>query len=367
MSVIKLDNVSKIFEEGKVIAVNNVTFDVGAGKIFAILGPSGCGKTTILRLIAGFERPDSGCILLNGSTVADKNIWVPPEKRGVGMVFQDYALFPHLTVNENVAFGLKNLTKEQKKSRVAEALDVVGLSHLGNRLPSQLSGGQQQRIALARALAPGPVLLLLDEPLSNLDTDMRILMRAELAKILQRTSTTAILVTHDQEEAFVLADKVAVLNNGKIEQIGTPEEIYHLPVSRFVAKFVGQADFIDGIVAKKGIDTEIGLLSINFEGMETGEEIQLMVRPDDIDISVNTQGQGLITKRQFKGSDSLYEIMLPSGVSIHSSQPSSVSHLVGSKVEIKIHLDHLVIFRNDSSKTSRIADKNVFPSFQVNF
>lgn len=366
MSVIKLDNISKIYDS-KVIAVNNVSFEVDAGKVFAILGPSGCGKTTILRLIAGFERPDNGCILLNGDVVADRNIWVPPEKRGIGMVFQDYALFPHLAVNENVAFGLKNLTKEQKMLRVEEVLDIVGLSHLGNRLPSQLSGGQQQRVALARALAPGPVLLLFDEPLSNLDTDMRILMRAELAKILQRTSTTAILVTHDQEEAFVLADKVAVLNNGMIEQIGTPEEIYHVPVSRFVAKFVGQADFIDGIIAKNGIETEIGLLSINPEGMKAGEEIRLMVRPDDIDITVSMQGQGLITKRQFKGSDSLYEVMLPSRALIHSSQSSSVSYPIGSKVEIKIHLDHLVIFRNDSNKTTHIVDKKAFSSFKVNF
>jgi iron(III) transport system ATP-binding protein len=258
VSLLRLDRVTKRFQPDEPPAVDALSLAAEPGEILALLGPSGCGKTTTLRLIAGFDTPDEGTVSIRGQPMAGEGRAVPPEARGVGIVFQDYALFPHLTVAGNVGFGLARLERPARGRRVAEVLDLVGLSALAGRYPHELSGGQQQRVALARALAPAPALLLLDEPFSNLDADLRAQMREEIARILRTTGTTAVFVTHDQQEAFTLADRVGVLHGGRLEQVDTPYEIYHHPATRFVAEFVGAADFLRGFVKEGGIVTEIG-------------------------------------------------------------------------------------------------------------
>ncbi len=237
--ILRLSEVNKRFPASPTLAVDNISFSLTEGEILGLLGPSGCGKTTLLRMIAGFEKPSQGVIELGGRIVADQKTFIPPEKRNTGMVFQDYALFPHLTIADNIAFGLKNsgekLSSRAINARVAETLDLVGLQGLEKRYPHQLSGGQQQRVALARALAPKPSLILLDEPLSNLDVQVRQRLRHEIRHILKATGISAIFVTHDREEAMVISDTIAVLCQGKLEQINNPEEIYSHPASRFVA------------------------------------------------------------------------------------------------------------------------------------
>ena len=255
MDLLLLDGVSKRFSPTDPPAVDGLSLRVAEGEILALLGPSGCGKTTTLRLIAGLENPDAGTITLRGQVVAGPGRAVPAEERGIGIVFQDYALFPHLTVADNVAFGLP---RAARRSRVEPVLDLVGLGGFGPRYPHELSGGQQQRVALARALAPAPALMLLDEPFSNLDADLRAQMRDEVERILRTSGTTAVFVTHDQEEAFTLADRVGVLQAGRMEQLAPPQELYHRPATRFVAAFVGAADFLPGLVTAQGIVTEVG-------------------------------------------------------------------------------------------------------------
>lgn len=246
--ILRLSEVTKHFSRHSLAAVERVSISLHKGEILGLLGPSGCGKTTLLRIIAGFEQPSSGTVEIAGRVVSGDSQWIPPEKRDTGMVFQDYALFPHLTIAENIAFGLKRknerLSRKDIEKRVVEVLHLVGLSGLDKRYPHQLSGGQQQRVALARALAPEPALILLDEPLSSLDVQVRQRLRQEVRQILQATGMTAIFVTHDQEEAMAICDKIAVMNQGKLEQYGTPEAIYTQPASRFVAEFVTQANFL---------------------------------------------------------------------------------------------------------------------------
>ncbi|CBE69980.1 MAG: ABC transporter ATP-binding protein [Candidatus Methylomirabilis oxygeniifera] len=342
-TVIRIEQVSKRYGGGSVMAVEEVSFAVEKGEILALLGPSGCGKTTTLRLIAGFEAPDSGRIEIGGRMVAHDTVFLPPEQRGVGMVFQSYALFPHLTVLENVAFGLRQWSGEQQRDRIAEALDLVGLSKLEGRYPHELSGGQQQRVALARALAPSPQVVLLDEPFSNLDADMRAQMREDVRSILRQAGTTAIFVTHDQEEAFVIADQVGVLNHGHLEQLDHPEAIYHTPASRFVARFVGSADFIPGLIQGERITTELGILP-NQRGLSGGQAVEVMIRPDDIDLIPDQAGKAIVLTRQFRGADNLYCVRLPSGQKIHSSQDSTRIIEPGTLVVVKANPTHVVCF-----------------------
>jgi iron(III) transport system ATP-binding protein len=265
---------------------------------------------------------------------------VPPEERGVGIVFQDYALFPHLTVAGNVGFGL---ARAARRDRVAEVIDLVGLGGLAARYPHELSGGQQQRVALARALAPAPAVMLLDEPFSNLDADLRAQMRDEVERILRSSATTAIFVTHDQEEAFTLADRVGVLRAGSVEQLATPSQIYHRPATRFVASFVGAADFLPGIVTGLGIVTEVGTFA-NVEQLALDARIDVMIRPDDITFVPETDGAGTITRRYFRGSETVYCIRLPSGHRVHSSQPSASILPAGMRVRVTSHVLHVVAF-----------------------
>lgn len=339
---VSLKNVSKIFNR-HVKAVSDLTLQVNKGEFFSLLGPSGCGKTTILRLIAGLEMPDSGAIAIGEDTVAGDG-WIPAEKRGVGIVFQEYALFPHMTVFNNIAFGLKGCIKGELKKRVMEMLDLVGLPGISQRYPHELSGGQQQRIALARALAPSPKAMFLDEPFSNLDADLRLELRTETKRILKEKGTTTILVTHDQEEAFSLSDRVGVLNNGRLEQVGTPDEIYHRPLTRFVAGFVGRADFVYGRIDGKTLLSEIGTFRLAEDMPQESGEVELMIRPDDVDFIVHPDGDATVIDTQFLGPDIIYKLLLPDGKTIHSIKPSSDRISPDKRVRIMINPAHIVFF-----------------------
>jgi len=345
MALVHLEHVTKRFGADRPPATDGLSFTVESGRILALLGPSGCGKTTTLRLIAGFETPDQGRIAIAGRTVADadRGIHVEPEARGVGVVFQDYALFPHLTIGQNVGFGLERTSRSERRARVAQVLDLVGLTDFAERYPHELSGGQQQRVAVARALAPAPTLILLDEPFSNLDADLRAQMRDEVEKILRATGTTAIFVTHDQEEAFTIADQVGVLDQGRLEQLGAPEVIYHNPATPFVAEFVGAADFLPGLVSREGIVTEIGVFG-NLNGRALGSRVRVMIRPDDVTFVPDAAGEAVIVRRYFRGSENLYCLDLPSGHRVHSSQPSSAAFPNGLRVRPEAHVLHVVTF-----------------------
>ncbi|MCX7793460.1 MAG: ABC transporter ATP-binding protein [Thermodesulfovibrionales bacterium] len=340
-SHVLLKEVSKSF--GDVLAIKDLTLEIKKGEFFSLLGPSGCGKTTLLRLIAGLERPDRGTIEIGNKVVAG-NDWIPPEKRRVGLVFQDYALFPHMTVFENIAFGLKGCSKSEIKKKVTEMLELTGLLDLSDRYPYELSGGQQQRVALARSLATSPEVMLLDEPFSNLDADLRAELRRETKRILKEKGTTTILVTHDQEEAFCLSDRIGVLNHGMLEQVGTPEEIYHRPRTRFVANFVGRADFIKGRIEEGYVISDIGIFSCGDTLPCDGGDIEIMIRPDDVDFILDKEGESSIIEAEFLGPEVIYKILLPQGKIIHSIKPSTKTFPVGSRVSIKVDPSHIVVF-----------------------
>lgn len=340
---VSLRGIYKAFD--RITVVQDLSFEIRRGEILALLGPSGCGKTTTLRLIAGFEQPDKGEIIIQGSLVASPDLALPPERRSMGMVFQDYALFPHMTVAENIVYGLRDLEQWRKERVVTGMLEMVGMEGHSSYYPYQLSGGQQQRVAVARALAPCPAALLLDEPFSNLDADMRSQMRLEVLSILRQAKTTAILVTHDQEEAFTLADRVGVLNQGRLEQLDTPEGIYHRPQTPFVARFVGQADFLPAEVKQGHVVTELGSFTTN-EHLP-GARLSVMIRPDDIDFTPDDQAKAVIMGREFRGSENIYSIRLGSGQVVRSSQPSTAIYPLKQRVQILANLDHVVIFPAD--------------------
>jgi iron(III) transport system ATP-binding protein len=341
---LKLRNVSKTFPGQKDAAVSGLSFSLDYGEILALLGPSGCGKTTTLRLIAGFEHHETGQICLAGRTVSGPDYSIPPEKRNVGIVFQDYALFPHLTVFENIRFSFNSRSRTHENT-IRDILSLVGLSELHARYPHELSGGQQQRLALARALAPRPKILLLDEPFSNLDADLREQMREDVKKILRSTDTTTVFVTHDQEEAFAFADKVGVLQYGRLEQFDTPENIYHKPRTRFIADFVGQADFIPGIIVQPGVvETGLGLFP-SYSLVPEGSSVEVMIRPDDVKIRPGNEGtNGQIVQRIFRGSINSYMVKLDSGPVLHSDQPSTLLYDSGTRVRVQLEVEHVVVF-----------------------
>jgi len=332
---------------GPVRALDGLDLTVAAGESVALLGPSGCGKTTTLRLLAGFVAPDAGTITLHGRLVAGDGICVPPEARHVGIVFQDFALFPHLTVAGNVAYGLHRVRDAAaRQAEVARALALVGLSGLGGRLPHELSGGQQQRVALARALAPRPALLLLDEPFSNLDARMRHLVRDEVRDILQAAAVATVFVTHDQEEALVMGDRVAILSGGRLEQIGTPEAVFHRPASRFVADFLGHTGFLDGTVVGGAVETEIGRLAQPCR-LPDGTAVQVLARPDDLVVAADPAGPGRIERRYFQGMHHLYRIRLPSGATVKASTPHTVTLEPGTAVRVGFAGDHALVCFSD--------------------
>lgn len=301
-AAIQLTGITKSYPGTAQRAVDDLTLSVEAGEVVTLLGPSGCGKTTTLRVIAGFERPDQGEVQLAGRTVAGSAVWVPAERRGVGMVFQEHALFPHLTVARNVGFNLKG---SGAASRVAEMLDLVGLSELGDRMPHQLSGGQQQRVALARALAHDPVVVLMDEPFSSLDADLRVQMRVEVRRILKEAGATAVLVSHDQRDALAISDTIVVMRDGRIEQAGSPRSVYQSPRSKFVAEFVGTSNVMTGVVRESGggVMTPIGIMPfVNTHGLPAGRELLISVRPDGMELDDDGDLRGTVVASVYVGS-----------------------------------------------------------------
>ena len=325
--MVRLSGVSRSY--GPVRAVKDLGLAVTRGEILALLGPSGCGKTTTLRLIAGFEAPDSGTVEVGGRTVAGPGTSVPPEKRRVGMVFQDYALFPHLSVEQNVSYGLP----KGKKGRVEEVLTLTHLEGLGDRMPHELSGGQQQRVALARALAPEPAVVLLDEPFSNLDASLRIRVRSEMREILRDAGATAVFVTHDQEEALSLADEVAVMMRGTLVQTAPPEKLYHRPATREVAGFVGEANFLPGTVEDGQVRCELG--SIPMLGDGEGE-VEVMLRPEALVLRALPNGQATVEDREFYGHDQLLKLRLDSGRMLRARLVGGPGFGTGERVAVDV-------------------------------
>jgi len=308
-SLLHIQNLNKAFEKGKPV-VKNINLKVQENEIVAILGPSGCGKTTTLRLIAGFEQADAGKVHLKNQLIESKDIHIAPQKRGIGFVFQDFALFPHMTVIENVAFGLTSVPRKKRHVYAEEVLCRTGMEKYKNRTPDELSGGQQQRVALARAIAPRPKLVLLDEPFSNLDAMLRDNTRKEVRAILKKSKMSAVLVTHDQEEALSFADRVGVMNNGSIEQIGTPEEVYYHPKTQFVAQFLGRTNlFRAHAVDSSEVETHFGKVKLN---CRADGFILCSIRPEHLTIEKPTndnQETGIITGREFRGHDITYHVL----------------------------------------------------------
>lgn len=327
-------------------AVRGLSAHVNAGDIVCLLGPSGCGKTTVLRAVAGFHNLDAGEIRIQGVLVSRAGFTLPPERRSLGMVFQDHALFPHLSVAHNVGFGLRREGRKEKAQIVSEVLELVGLADMAERYPHELSGGQQQRVALARALAPRPDLILMDEPFSSLDVEMRERLSAEVRNILKTRGTTAVLVTHDQHEAFALGDLVGVMHEGRILQWDTPYNLYHEPSCRFVADFIGQGVFLPGtLLAPDTVETEIGVYKGNRAyTWSKGTRIEVLLRPDDIVPDSGSALQAVIVQRAFKGAEILYTLQLPSGGRLLSLFPSHADHRPGERVGIRVQADHLVAF-----------------------
>ncbi|MEZ4709616.1 MAG: ABC transporter ATP-binding protein [Caldilineaceae bacterium] len=332
---VRCENLQKTFQTNS--AVHNACVSVHKGEILALLGPSGCGKTTTLRMITGFERPDAGRIYIGERQVAGAGCFVPPEQRQVGMVFQNYALFPHMSVGENVAYGLSR--KVDRGACVGETLALVGLGGTEKRMPHELSGGQQQRVALARALAPKPKVLLLDEPFSGLDEGLRDQVRGDVLQILRQSGATVILVTHNQDEALFLGDRVAVMHNGMVEQVAPPEQLYAEPATRFVAEFMGSAFFLHGVAHPHGLETELGFLAQPVH-VRSGTPIEAAARPDDLTIIADPAGSARILNTIYRGGSYLYEVRLPSGNVVRCEGPHTVRYAAGETVRIDLTPGH---------------------------
>jgi iron(III) transport system ATP-binding protein len=366
-TVLELSNVVKRFA-GET-AVDGVDLTVREGELLTLLGPSGCGKTTTLRTIAGLEAPTEGTVRVGGEIVAGERKTVPPEERDVGMVFQEFALFPHLSVAENVAFGLDDRDSDAAQQRVADLLDLVGLDGYGDRSPTDLSGGQRQRVALARSLAPEPDVLLLDEPFSNLDVALRVEMREEVTRILDEADVTAVSVTHDQEEALSISDRVAVMSDGHIEQVGSPASLFEHPESRFVASFLGQASFVPGKITRESVDTTIGSYGRDLlQGVTdeyVGAEVDVLVRPDDLRLSpvdgeagpISAEAEpvttadggtsvgvgtadGEVIRRQYTGPSFVYHVELDDGPVVRCLHNHAEEVDVGERVSVRLVADH---------------------------
>ncbi|OIN92445.1 MAG: ABC transporter ATP-binding protein [Comamonadaceae bacterium CG1_02_60_18] len=355
---LELKAVTQSYADKRVI--DGLSLALHQGEIGCLLGASGCGKTTALRCIAGFEAIDGGEICIAGQSVSATGRFVPAQERQVGMVFQDYALFTHLSVADNVAFGLRHLSREARRARVRQLLELVGLADEADRQVHQISGGQQQRVALARALAPKPKLLLMDEPFSNLDVALRERLSGEVRDILKLEGSTALIVTHDQHEAFALADRVGVLHAGRIMQWDTPYNLYHQPVNRFVADFIGQGAFLPAeVLSGHQLRTELGELegevpsSCNQGGCQQcqrGCRVEVLLRPDDI---VHDDASPLLAEVQskaFRGAEFLYTLGLPSGQRALSLVPSHHDHAIGEKIGIRLAADHVVAFRREDAR-----------------
>lgn len=343
-SALNIENISLAYT--KQIVLENLSLHLNQGDIGCLLGASGCGKTTVLRAIAGFETPLNGQISIHGNIVFSAKHHAAPERRQVGMVFQDYALFPHLNVQENIGFGLHDRSVTEKQSRCSELLELVDLRGLEKNYPHQLSGGQQQRVAMARALAPKPKLLLLDEPFSNLDVELREHLAQEVRSILKRTGTTALLVTHDQHEAFAMADFVGVMNAGKILQWAAPYDLYHEPIDRFVADFIGEGVFLPAkMLDGQCLEFALGkICRTDLTHHEVGTELTVLIRPDDIQHVDASETKAIVRGKAFRGAEFLYTLELPTGEKLLSLVPSHHNHAIGEAIGIVLELDHLIAF-----------------------
>lgn len=326
--------------------VKDISLSLSKGQIGCLVGPSGCGKTTILRAIAGFEPLAAGQISLAQGVVSSSHHHCPPEQRHLGMVFQDFALFPHLTVAENIGFGLQQMSKAEASKRIRELLHLVGLPELGRRYIHQLSGGQQQRIALARAIAPKPEILLLDEPFSSLDAELRESLARDIREILKHEEMTAVMVTHDQFEAFTMADLIGVMEHGRMQQWSTPYELYHKPVNRFVADFIGRGVLLPGeMLDGQQVKTSFGIFKQSYlSTLQQGDLVDVLIRPDDI---VHDDDSGVTAKvldKNFRGSHILYTLQLKSGEGVYCLALSHHNHAVGEMIGIRLDLDHMVVY-----------------------
>lgn len=348
---------------GRKTVVEQLSLSLARGSIGCLLGPSGCGKTTVLRALAGFEPVLGGEIHLDGTVVSSPTLHVAPEQRRIGMVFQDHALFPHLSVSANVAFGLQgHLAKAQVEARVQEMLETVGLAHAAQRYPHELSGGQQQRVALARALAPSPRLMLLDEPFSSLDVELRERLGGELRLLLKAAGTTALLVTHDQHEAFAIADEIGVMSDGRIQQWASAYQLYHQPANRFVADFVGQGAFLPGEVTD-GLHVRMELGTARSDHpircTEHGDlcprgcAVDVLLRPDDVVHDDDAPTRAKVLHKAFRGAEFLYTLELASGATVLSLVPSHHNHAIGEAIGIRVELDHVVAYKREGAPPLR--------------
>ena len=345
-NVLEIQNLEIAYTNGPV--VQDLSMTLPRGSIGCLLGPSGCGKTTVLRTIAGFEKARSGHISLHGQSVDSNGTFVPPEKRRTGMVFQDYALFPHLTVGRNVAFGLQKLPAGVIKEQVRDLLEKVGLEDLEDSYPHELSGGQQQRVALARALAPQPEILLLDEPFSNLDATLRESLVHDVRNIIKSTGATALLVTHNQSEAFAMADEIGVMSSGKLLQWGTAQDLYHRPACRKVAEFIGKGTFLNCEVTGEGeVRTALGVIKgVPVHPRNIGDRGMVLIRPEDIVHDDHSLFKTAITDRIYRGPNILYTLTLDSGEEVLSLVPSHHDHPEGTGLGIRVELEELVVFND---------------------
>jgi len=352
--ILQLDGISKRYTRQGPAAVEAVDLTLERGDILGLLGPSGCGKTTLLRLIAGFERPQSGQIAIAGRAVASAatGAWVPPEGRDVGMVFQDYALFPHLSVAGNIAFGLRQRSRRDSEQRAREVLALVGMDDLEARYPHELSGGQQQRVALARALAPQPALVLLDEPLSNLDVQVRLRLRQELRDILKAAGASAVFVTHDREEALSIADRVAVMRAGQLEQVGTPEDTYNRPATRFVAEFVAQANLLPARSRGDRWESELGSFA---RAGSAAAWAHLAVRPEHLQVTPDPSGTAVVRDRQFLGCDCRYLLRFDTGSEVIARLPARAELTAGTRVRVAAAPECVQVFAGEVPPATPVA------------
>ncbi len=351
MAAIVLDNVSKTYPGAETPALDAISLAIEPGSVVTLLGPSGCGKTTTLRIAAGFETPDTGTVTIGEKTVAGPGAWIPPERRGVGMVFQEHALFPHLDVAGNVGF---NLPRDVKAQRVSDALELVGLAGYDRRMPHELSGGQQQRVALARALAPRPHVVLLDEPFASLDADLRVHMRGEVRRILTDAGITAVFVSHDQSDALAISDTIVVMRDGRIEQVGTPREIYQFPHTRFVAEFVGRTNLLSGRIGEDGnsVVTDIGVAPCRHtHDLPPGTPVTVSVRADSLELDADGPLRGIVKEATYTGRsiDAVVTVQLASGgsakVLVHAHPEQVIA--CGDEVRFRVLPEFVAVIGDD--------------------
>lgn len=329
--------------------LKNITFDLNVEEIGCILGPSGCGKTSLLRAIAGLEDISEGRIIVDGRCISTPTSRVPSNERSIGMVFQDYALFPNLNVEKNIAFSFNNKNQPESQKKIKELLDLIGLSGQNKKFPHELSGGEQQRVALARAIANEPNILLLDEPFSSIDTEIKENLIRDIKNLLDHLSITTLMVTHDQYEAFSLADTIAVMNEGKFHQIGSPYDIYHEPLDRFVADFIGMGTFLPATVNSHGVETPLGTFPIFKKDIINlnKNQLEIFVRPDDVVHNDQSNLKAIVKEKHFRGADFLYHLMFKDQYELLCYAPSHHNHAIGESIGIEVHMKHAVLFEKE--------------------